>query len=149
MLPNANGPQPTSKTYSRCCGAARHCCHSCRAQHFDGFIVGVRTNRTYADAAIAHAAFIRVRSIGISVAQEFHQTGQWIRQKRLKSKLTFRYGLTSLAVSRHERFGLWFQRVAATQASNFSTGVWYCKVWPVWLRFHTIYEIALPLRNLS
>ena len=25
-------------------------------------------------------------------------------------------------------FGLWFQLVAATQASNFSAGVWYCKV---------------------
>jgi len=23
---------------------------------------------------------------------------------------------------------LWFQRVTATQASNFSAGVWYCKV---------------------
>jgi len=26
------------------------------------------------------------------------------------------------------RFALWFQVVAATQASNFSAGVWYCKV---------------------
>jgi len=27
-----------------------------------------------------------------------------------------------------DQFVLWFQLIAATQASNFSAGVWYCKV---------------------
>ncbi|MEQ5872735.1 hypothetical protein J4E08_23020 [Sagittula sp. NFXS13] len=51
----APGPQPTSKTYLRCCGAARHCCHSCRAQHFDGFIVGVRTWRSRLQRSMSSA----------------------------------------------------------------------------------------------
>jgi hypothetical protein len=31
-----NGPLPPLATTSKCCSAARHCGHSCRAQHFVG-----------------------------------------------------------------------------------------------------------------
>jgi hypothetical protein len=36
----AHGPLPPSATTSKCCSAARHCGHSCIAQHFVGSIVG-------------------------------------------------------------------------------------------------------------
>jgi hypothetical protein len=49
----------------------------------------MRTNWPSAGATIAYAASARVRSIGVSVAQQLYQTGHWIGQKRLKSKLTF------------------------------------------------------------
>ncbi len=37
-------------------------------------------------------------------------------------------GAASAPESSNGSIVLWFQRVAATQASNFSAGVWYCKV---------------------
>jgi hypothetical protein len=37
------GPEPTSKIYSRCWGAARHCSHLCLLQHFAEPIGGQRT----------------------------------------------------------------------------------------------------------
>ena len=38
------------------------------------------------------------------------------------------YGVPGLIDTPNARTALRFQRVAATQASNFSAGVWYCKV---------------------
>jgi hypothetical protein len=55
----------------QCCGAARHCGHSCTAQHFVGSNVGVRTNRTCTDAAIADAAFARNRCDDCMAVQHF------------------------------------------------------------------------------
>jgi hypothetical protein len=49
-----HGPQRTSKTYSRCCGAARHSGRSCIAQHFVGSNVGQQTEQAM------HAAFDRL-----------------------------------------------------------------------------------------
>jgi hypothetical protein len=42
------GPEPPLATTSKCCSAARNCGHSCRAQHFVGSNVGVRTNQQIA-----------------------------------------------------------------------------------------------------
>jgi hypothetical protein len=43
---NNYGPLPPFTTTSKCCGAARHCGHSCMVQHFGESIVGVRTFAT-------------------------------------------------------------------------------------------------------
>jgi len=43
MRPGKNGPKPPSSDHPECCGAARHCGHSCILQHFVGLIVNVRT----------------------------------------------------------------------------------------------------------
>jgi hypothetical protein len=40
---NVFGPKRTFTTGSTCCSAARHCSHSCKAQHFVGSNVGMRT----------------------------------------------------------------------------------------------------------
>jgi hypothetical protein len=42
-LPCMIGPLLPFTSTSGCCGAARHCGHSCTAQHFVGSNVGVRT----------------------------------------------------------------------------------------------------------
>ena len=46
---DTNGPNRTLATGSTCCNAARHCGHSCKAQHFVGTIVGIRTKPTFAN----------------------------------------------------------------------------------------------------
>lgn len=49
-------------------------------------LVSCGTNRTYARAAIAFAAFARVRSIGISVAQKFSPNRPLDRAKKVESQ---------------------------------------------------------------
>jgi hypothetical protein len=56
-------------------------------------LVRCGTIRPDAGAAIAYAAFARVRSIGISVAQQISPNRPLDLAKKLKSKLTFRRGL--------------------------------------------------------
>ena len=56
------------------------------AARMSGRIHSSRTIRTYAGAAIAYAAFARVRSIGISVAQQFSPNRPLDRAKKVESQ---------------------------------------------------------------
>jgi hypothetical protein len=49
MWEDDHGPKRPLATGSTCCNAARHCGHSCKAQHFVGTIVGIRTKPTFAN----------------------------------------------------------------------------------------------------
>jgi hypothetical protein len=86
-----DGPNRPFTAPSSCCNAARHCGLSLHPRNrvIPEFTL-CGTNRPYADAAIAHAAFTRSRGEEYSVAQHFRQSSRSNRSSAQDLKLTIR-----------------------------------------------------------